>query len=105
MKKDIIKFAGTCLYVAMLIAGGWFFGRGYESAYRNSGQRTELNAERQTLIAERIPTIEEIQQLIGCEKIDGKIGPETIAKWNRMVCDQYAQPYFKKQTINSKNKE
>ena len=42
-----------------------------------------------------IPTIKEIQTMVGCEKIDGKLSPdwrksETQAKWNRAVFNQNA---------------
>ncbi len=40
-----------------------------------------------------IPTIEEIQKWVGCEKIDGIIGPETIEKWDRALCNQAAQKW------------
>lgn len=38
---------------------------------------------------QKIPQIEEIQRLIGCEKIDGRLGPETQQKWDRAICDQF----------------
>jgi len=36
-----------------------------------------------------IPTIEQIQQAVG-SRVDGKIGKETLEKWDRAVCDLYA---------------
>ncbi|KKL79514.1 hypothetical protein LCGC14_2014110 [marine sediment metagenome] len=47
--------------------------------------------------ANLVPTIEKIQEMIGCEKIDGKIcnqwydpnHSETAAKWDKAICDQY----------------
>jgi len=41
----------------------------------------------------RIPSISELQVLIGAEP-DGIIGPETLRKWEKALCDQYSQPYF-----------
>lgn len=50
---------------------------------------------------QRIPSIEEWQERIGCEKIDGKLGPqwyksETQTKWDRAVFNQYAIEHFEK---------
>lgn len=36
-----------------------------------------------------IPTFREFQKKVGAEQ-DGIIGPNTIAKWERKICDQYA---------------
>ena len=49
---------------------------------------------------DKLPTIEEIQRLIGCETIDGKVSPdwrhsETQKKWERALCNQFAMEYFK----------
>ena len=38
-------------------------------------------------------TIEEVQRLVGCAKIDGKLGPETQRLWDRAICNQYAKEY------------
>lgn len=43
----------------------------------------------------RLPTIAEIQQRIGCSKIDGVWGPETNVLYNRAICNQYAIETFK----------
>jgi hypothetical protein len=86
MLKDILRTVGIIIYTAMLIATGWYIGRGYEAKLRI--ENLEVRSEN------TIPTIEQIQLLVGCEKIDGKLGPETMAKWNRAVCDQYAAKYF-----------
>ncbi len=45
------------------------------------------------LFADEIPTIVEIQTLIGCEKIDGIIGLETIEKWKLAINQQHAARY------------
>ncbi len=50
-------------------------------------------------VKNRVPTIEEIQTLIGCEKIDGKLGPawwksETQIKWEQALGNQYAANYM-----------
>ena len=45
-------------------------------------------------IPEPLPTIAEIQQRIGCVKIDGKLGPETQELWDKEICNQFASQYF-----------
>ncbi len=42
--------------------------------------------------AGKIPTIEEIQKLVGVEQ-DGVIGPETIKAWKLAINQQYADRY------------
>jgi len=37
---------------------------------------------------EYIPSIREIQKKIGCVKIDGIIGAETLRKWDDAYCEQ-----------------
>ncbi len=49
----------------------------------------------------RIPTIREFQTLLGCKKIDGKLGPcwtesETQTLWDLKICNDYALPSFNK---------
>jgi len=94
--KDILKTGGFVIYTMLIIATGFYIGRGYEVGKSVTSNQSPVTS---------IPTIEDIQQLVGCEKIDGKIGPETLDKWNRAVCDQYAEPYFKNQKVNGKNVE
>lgn len=60
-------------------------------------QRKISNLERQivTLVemqAHRILTIEEIQILVGAE-VDGILGPNTLKKWDKALCDQSAAEY------------
>lgn len=38
---------------------------------------------------DRIPTFKEIQHKVGAEP-DGIIGPDTIAKWDKAICNQEA---------------
>ena len=64
---------------------GWQFHKAYGMQHQQICQANQ-NA--------GIPTVEDIQRLVGCEKIDGKIGPETLAKWDRAICDQYATQYL-----------
>lgn len=54
-----------------------------------------------------LPTIMEIQERIGCEKIDGKLGDswrtsETQRKWDKYLCDQEARIWINKYTMRSK---
>ena len=47
-------------------------------------------------VKDKVPTIQEIQKLVGCEKIDGKLCPnwresETQRKWDKALCAQYAE--------------
>ncbi len=37
-----------------------------------------------------LPSIEDIQKLVGCEKIDGILGDETQRLWDRAINQQYA---------------
>ena len=46
-----------------------------------------------TTPAPAIPTIEEIQTEIGCEKIDGILGDETQRLWDLAICNQYASEW------------
>ncbi len=53
-----------------------------------------------SLFAGEIPTIVEIQTLlvnagydIGPKGIDGDMGGDTIAAWDKAICDQYASKY------------
>ena len=50
---------------------------------------------------EKVPTIKEIQELIGCEKIDGKLGPDTQAKWDKAVGDRHAAKWHKPETYKT----
>ena len=52
------------------------------------------------LFADKIPTVEEVQILlveagydIGPKGIDGDMGGDTIAAWDKAICDQYASKY------------
>lgn len=38
---------------------------------------------------DRVPTFTELQEMVGAEP-DGIIGPNTIEKWERKICGQYA---------------
>lgn len=40
-----------------------------------------------------VPSIEWVQEKIGCEKIDGILGDETQRLWDRAICQQYADEY------------
>lgn len=46
------------------------------------------------LKAQKLPTIQEIQERIGCEKIDGIWGEETNRLYDQALCDQYAIAVF-----------
>ena len=43
----------------------------------------------QPVLKPELPTIVEVQTMVGAVP-DGKLGPETQAKWDRFICDQYA---------------
>ena len=52
----------------------------------------------------KIKTIKEFQQQIGCEKIDGKVSPdyqnsETQAKWVVAIGQQYANVHINNETM------
>ena len=81
MLRDIIKTICQVGGISLLMTFSFWFGL----------QCGKLNADRCTLTA--VPTIEEIQRLVGANP-DGKLGPETKAKWDRAICDQYAAKYF-----------
>ena len=51
-----------------------------------------------------IPTIEDIQRRVGAVP-DGKLGPETQAKWERALCDQFAVESFRKAMPQSRPRE
>ena len=70
--------------LVMLIAFGSMYA-GYQAGLAEKNQRQ----------LERIPEIKEIQRLVGCEKIDGKLGRETQTKWDRAIFNQYASNYQK----------
>jgi len=50
-----------------------------------------------------LPTIQQIQRAIGCEKVDGKVccgwanpgHSETQTKWDKAICDKFARRHFK----------
>lgn len=46
------------------------------------------------LEAARLPTIEEIQEKIGCEKVDGIWGEETNRLYDKFLCNQFALACF-----------
>jgi len=52
-----------------------------------------------------LPTIEEIQHQIGCEKIDGIWGPETDKLYDKALCNQYAIEVFEEALADAKEKE
>jgi len=83
--KYIFQTAMQVIAMAVIVLGSVWVGYRFGKA--------EVRSEKLEVVS-AVPTIQQIQQLIGCEKIDGKIGPETLDKWNRAVCDQYAKPYF-----------
>ena len=41
-------------------------------------------------VGERVPTVQEIQKMVGCEKIDGIIGKETLERWSEAIIKQEA---------------
>jgi hypothetical protein len=81
--KRLFQLAGWLAFICLWMWMGFIFGRCSmpDTGYSIRKSRIE-NQE------SRIPSIEEIQTLVGARP-DGKIGPETMAKWNRAVCDQY----------------
>ncbi len=48
-----------------------------------------------------LPTIVEIQERIGCEKIDGILGDETQAKWDKALCNRAAGIWINKYTMRA----
>ena len=46
-----------------------------------------------------LPTIKEVQQRLGCEKIDGILGDETQTLWDLYECDQAARVWLNADTM------
>ena len=83
----MMKFLGTLLQTgSMLLIIGVSFWVGWQS---HSAYGTKPDDG-------RVPTIQEIQTLVGA-KPDGKIGAETLTKWDAAVCNQEARRWFVKQ--------
>jgi hypothetical protein len=47
----------------------------------------------QVQVGEKIPSVRDIQRMVGAKE-DGRIGKDTIEKWDAAICNQYAKPYF-----------
>ena len=82
----MIRLLGAILFALFCGFFGWTFGRNY-------GIEESLD---DVLELQRIPCLMEIQEMVGCEKIDGKWGPETAEKWDKAYCDQSAIEKFAK---------
>jgi len=48
-----------------------------------------------------VPTFRELQEKVGAEP-DGIIGPNTIALWDKAICDQYAIESMERMSGDSK---
>ena len=69
-----MKLLAAILFALFCGIFGWQFGR-------HCGVEPQVET--------RIPTFKDVQRMVGAEP-DGIIGPETIAKWDKAVCNQYA---------------
>lgn len=94
-RKERIAVLGACALICLIFVG---IGaqRWCSVAITDAWQR---GYEVGLAVERPIPTIEEWQRRLGCEKIDGKLGPawldsETQAKWDKALCDQYAIACF-----------
>lgn len=75
-----IKIATVFIILCMVYGGG------YLSSELHKGDAPAASAE--------LLTIRRVQEIIGCEKIDGKVSPdwrqsETQKKWDAYINDQY----------------
>ena len=63
-----------------------------------SQEKAIAELQRQVSELEKLPNIEDMQRRLGCENIDGTLGPETQTKWDEAVnaelFNSYAAPYF-----------
>jgi len=74
------------------ILAALIFGFGYwcsQIAHRYPGQIAERYIKAQQEALDKVPTFREIQRMVGAKE-DGIIGPNTIAKWEKAICNQYA---------------
>ena len=82
-----VEIVAVTVVIGASFYGGWAL-RGMQPVAQNVSR----DANRNTYVAiSDLRTIEEIQRLVGCEKIDGIWGPETDRKYKRALCDQYAK--------------
>jgi len=90
MKTKILKIIVLCLV----------YGAGYWSSERHKSEAPPRNWSEAPAINEAepysvwLPTIRELQTIIGCEKIDGRVGDswrtsETQQKWEKYLNNYY----------------
>ena len=96
MKKKIWETFVLLLMVSVLIGLGWLAGYLTANCPATHEQSSQFN----------LPTIEQVQEFLGCEKIDGKLGDswrtsETQRLWdaalNAELFNGYAAKYFTKE--------
>jgi peptidoglycan hydrolase-like protein with peptidoglycan-binding domain len=92
-----MKIPGTIL--AVLTAAAMVYATGLAvQAYQRQVALLQGRVQR---AENHIPTITELQQMLIDKghynlKIDGRLGPETMAAWEREINNQYAAKWFEK---------
>ena len=84
MGWDIIRTAAKLAVMLAVVAGIFQLGRLCGRAERAPAVEASPT----------LPTIREVQQLIGCDAIDGQLGPETQKRWDEYLANRYAAVYM-----------
>ena len=88
INRTMIRVLLVC---GLVFACGFYFGCQFTQSLATDEQSGQFN----------LPTIEKVQEFLECKKVDGKLGPETQAKWdaalNAELFNGYAAKYFTKE--------
>ena len=85
-----IKIMIILVLAAAIFAAGFFTSK---IAVTKAGSVTIAALEKKLELAEKLPTIEEMQQRLGCE-VDGELGKKMQRAWEVAIFNTYAQPYM-----------
>lgn len=86
--RTISKIIYLVVYGVVVFWFGYAFSRQalrYPDPFKTSDRH--IAAQREAL--DRVPTFKQLQVMVGAEP-DGIIGPNTIARWDKKICDQCA---------------
>lgn len=76
--------------IIALIGVGLLVGLWYVAQYCKDESVFERHIEAQQKALDRVPTFRELQKKVGAEP-DGIIGPDTIARWEREICNRHTR--------------